>query len=134
MNLEDMDGYNKIPKKCPICGQGFHWDRGYITHEAFHRTGVIGVDGHLTQDMKYRAQVGRGLKPRWWDDWNVEIMPYQKSRGNGKLTIRIPNSRNGQKVFSVIFPKYKNDEMQDLGNLIMCLFDTLQRHRRKIKS
>lgn len=59
MNLEDMEGYHKKPIKCSICGRSFHWDRGFGTHTGFHKTKVIDEKGHLTQEMKYRAKMGR---------------------------------------------------------------------------
>jgi len=52
----------------------------------------------------------------WYDGWIVNFRPY--SSGCGKLTVRLPSIK---RVFSMTFPKYKEDEIKNLGELIKFL-------------
>jgi len=52
--FDDDPEFHKRKKRCRICGAGFHWERGYTVHMSFHEHGVIGNDGHQTNEQKIK--------------------------------------------------------------------------------
>ena len=67
------------------------------------------------------------LKPKWYIDGKVTLIPYAKYRGNGHISIRFPNWGKRGKVVGMPFAKYRDEEMKNISDLIKKLIYELNK-------